>query len=97
MIYTIDVTREGTLLTGKRYGFGFAEEYLPKSYLPTRIDIRYGSSQIITSSFFYGVLAWFEQTFGLYGLGRYSLEKLVNLLNVDDRNNDELQRAFDRL
>ena len=37
MIYTIDVTREGTLLTGKRYGFGFVEEHLPKSYLPNRI------------------------------------------------------------
>ena len=97
MIYTIDVTREGILLTGKRYGFGFAEEYLPKSYLPTRIDIRYGSGQLITSSFFYGVLTWFEQTFEFEGLGRYSLEKLVNLVNVEDRNNNELQRAFDRL
>ena len=97
MIYIIDVTKEGTLLTGKQNGFGFAEEHLTKSYLPTCIDIRYGSGQLITSSFFYGVLVWLEQTFEFEGLGRYSLEKLVNLVNVDDRNNNELHRAFDRL
>ena len=97
MIYNIDVTKEGDLLTGKDRGYLFADENVIKSYLPTSIKILYTGSQMITSSFFYGVLKWLEETFEFEGLGAYSFKRIISLVNVDDLITEEFNRALDRL
>lgn len=98
MIYELRVDKcLGELFTGKENGKVWAEGNIPKDKLPSYIRILHKGGQLITSSFYLGVLEWFQETFEFEGLGCYTLSRITSLRNVDDTNADELKRAFNRL
>lgn len=98
MIYELRIDKcLGELFTGKENGKVWAEGNIRKSRLPSCIRILHKKEQLITSSFYLGILEWLQETFEFEGLGSYTLSRITSLRNVDDTNADELKRALNRL
>lgn len=87
----------GSLFTGSKNGKEFAENNITEEGSPTSIHIFYHHNQMVTSSFFYGILVWFQERFSIEGLGQYSFTRMVKLINTDDIITAELNRAIKRL
>ena len=87
----------GNLFTGLENGQKFMEGSVAKGIAPTSICILYHQNQMITSSFFYGILIWFQENFKDAGLGCYSFTRMIKLINTDDLIMAELNRAIQRL
>ncbi len=98
MHYEINISvAGGNLFTGLENGQKFMECSVAKGRDPTSICILYHHNQTITSSFFYGILTWFQVNFKEAGLGYYSFTRMIKLINTDDLIMAELNRAIQRL
>ncbi len=98
MHYDITINiKNGHLFTGFENGKKFMEDNVKKGRVPTSICILYHHNQMITSSFFYGILTWFQENFEEAGLGYYSFTKMTKLVNKDDLIVAEFNRAVSRL
>lgn len=98
MIYELRIDKcLGELFTGKKNGSLWAEGNIKLSELPSCIRILHKEDQLITSSFYLGILERFQDAFEFEDLSGYTLSKITSLIIVDSTNSDELKRAFNRL